>query len=669
MSVSSFLKDWAIVGKTLATGVVTSITSVMTTLGDMEYGGSGGARSRLPGNTSTTPKFLFSAGNGTNAAAPSWQPIPSSGFLAYYFQNTASDVATYYKSLPTPYATPSTLTSVGVTDLQVIRNFVTEPNVPGLNFIPAGVYEVNMHAAQTAGSKVTQLYAEIWEVSSIGVDIAKIATTGMTAILSGSTTDLFASIYLDTHYTLASTASRIDIRIIASCPGSGSAPTVTLSLGGSADSRVQLPSIVVDATSFVPYTGATTNLALGANTVAAANLPLVTAKGGLIVGTAANAASELAVGTNAFVLTADSTQATGVKWAAAASGGATVFTGLTDVPANYTSSGYKTVRVNAGATGLEFYGEQSISRTTYGQAAGVGTGTDNVHIGYNAGNATTTANSNVYMGRDAGLVQSTGTDNVNIGYRAGDTSTGTSTVLIGSRASVNAAGNGSGVGIGNFANVGANGVAIGKNASATGQFDVAIGDHASATGGNSLALGASASTTSAYTTVLGNGDSAEFPGEISFTTGGGYANGTGAGAQASKVFNFPMWGKTTNNTQTEIGLGQASDTPTAYIVLANQAVYALDIELVATRTDATGESAVWQILTGIRRNANAAATALLGTPVVNLIGDEGSAGTNWSVTVTADTTNGRPAIKVTGQNAKTIRWVANVRMTKLLNGN
>ena len=45
------------------------------------------------------------------------------------------------------------------------------------------------------------------------------------------------------------------------------------------------------------------------------------AKGDLVVGTAADTAARLAVGTNGQILTADSAETTGIKWSAAPSGG------------------------------------------------------------------------------------------------------------------------------------------------------------------------------------------------------------------------------------------------------------------------------------------------------------------------------------------------------------
>lgn len=52
---------------------------------------------------------------------------------------------------------------------------------------------------------------------------------------------------------------------------------------------------------------------------------LVNAKGDLIVGTADNTVTNLTAGTNGFVLTADSTQTSGLKWSDASVGYAQTF--------------------------------------------------------------------------------------------------------------------------------------------------------------------------------------------------------------------------------------------------------------------------------------------------------------------------------------------------------
>jgi len=57
-----------------------------------------------------------------------------------------------------------------------------------------------------------------------------------------------------------------------------------------------------------------------ANAAAGLSATIVDAKGDLIAATAADAVSRLAVGANNTILTADSTTATGLKWAASASG-------------------------------------------------------------------------------------------------------------------------------------------------------------------------------------------------------------------------------------------------------------------------------------------------------------------------------------------------------------
>ncbi len=58
---------------------------------------------------------------------------------------------------------------------------------------------------------------------------------------------------------------------------------------------------------------------------------LVDAKGDLLAASADNTITRLAVGTNTYVLTADSSEATGLKWAAATAGTITAVTGTAPI--------------------------------------------------------------------------------------------------------------------------------------------------------------------------------------------------------------------------------------------------------------------------------------------------------------------------------------------------
>lgn len=144
------------------------------------------------------------------------------------------------------------------------------------------------------------------------------------------------------------------------------------------------------------------------------------------------------------------------RWTAAAptSGGATTFLGLTDTPSAYTSKGGYLVRVNGGATALEFIsnagfynpyvvingsstlptaaGTQSITIGATSTAAGNYV----VSIGYGTSSS---ADNGVAIGRSASV---TGTEGVAIGYNSSSSSEG---VAIGYNASANAT---SGIAIG-----------------------------------------------------------------------------------------------------------------------------------------------------------------------------------------------------------------------------
>ena len=79
-----------------------------------------------------------------------------------------------------------------------------------------------------------------------------------------------------------------------------------------------------NGTAWDTYAGADTSLIKPAN---------ITAKGDLIAGTGAGTITNVAVGSNTYVLTADSTQTSGVKWAAGYSaptlGSTTISSGAT----------------------------------------------------------------------------------------------------------------------------------------------------------------------------------------------------------------------------------------------------------------------------------------------------------------------------------------------------
>lgn len=92
--------------------------------------------------------------------------------------------------------------------------------------------------------------------------------------------------------------------------------------------------------------GTTGSVTLALDGTAVIAPTIVDAKGDLIAGTAADTVARLAIGTNGQVLTADSTAATGMKWASAAGGGkvlqvvmATYSTSTTVASTTFTDSG------------------------------------------------------------------------------------------------------------------------------------------------------------------------------------------------------------------------------------------------------------------------------------------------------------------------------------------
>lgn len=364
--------------------------------------------------------------------------------------------------------------------------------------------------------------------------------------------------------------------------------------------------------------------------------------------------------------------------------------------ANSGTSGMS-ISLGAGRDGSTSYGALASRAIAIGYDA-IGSGTDGISIGnysYAGVNA-------VAIGAGSGFnqgAQGTGNYSITLGFVAesggnysisigqGSKSSSTYQVSIGASANSRIGATGTVV-IGREAfagdniNTGTEVVAIGRSASSHANYATCLGGYAQVTqtaGTHAIVLGYGAASNAAGNITIGSSNGVNsFTNTVASSTWFGYAGktdyvgefayGTGtftAGGHGQAKLSFAVMHMTTTNaTVTELATATptATLTPTNRIVLVNDSTYLFDVDIVARNTATDTESKVWNVKFGIRRGAAAANTAIIGTPTKTVYGEDSGTST-WDVTVTADTTNGRPNISVTGEAAKTIRWVANIRQT------
>lgn len=184
---------------------------------------------------------------------------------------------------------------------------------------------------------------------------------------------------------------------------------------------------------------------------------------------------------------------------------------------------------------------------------------------------------------------------------------------------------------------------------------ISLGNGAVASGQESIVLGGATNTASArYSSALGN--------QAKSNIYGGFAHAIGMfsvqGDAQTRV--FVLRTQTTNATATEMFLDGTGGSQR--LVLPNDTTWFFRIAIVARRTDADNESAVYELIGGIDRNTTAGSTALVGTRTRTVYAEDNTA---WQVDSVADTTNGSLQINVTGQASKTVNWVARVELTEV----
>jgi hypothetical protein len=224
---------------------------------------------------------------------------------------------------------------------------------------------------------------------------------------------------------------------------------------------------------------------------------------------------------------------------------------------------------------------------------------------------------NIQSGRDNAAHVAKDASSVCVGY--GARSTASLATTIGHNASC---GNGSFAG-GGSASAGNDSIAVGFGAT-SGNSGAALGRNANCSGGtNSVAIGNNISTTLA----------AQF-----------------SVAPFSAIF----WGgQTTNATPLILNLNA---TATNRFTIAASTALAVDILLVARRSDTQDKWLVARRFLGIRRDGSNN-TSLIGS--VQTLGTDQSEGSpSWSFTLTADDTNEALQLEVTGAASETVQWRA-----------
>jgi hypothetical protein len=218
----------------------------------------------------------------------------------------------------------------------------------------------------------------------------------------------------------------------------------------------------------------------------------------------------------------------------------------------------------------------------------------------------------------------------------------------------------------------------GANNTASGSVAVVAGGSGnSATNTSAGVLGGSGNTaTGQYSSALG-GLNGTASGDYGTVLGGRSATTRGcqnAMARAAVTFlvsasdtqwrDFIFLADTTDNTP-EVMTANNSPTPGTgnTIILPDSSVYIVR-GYISARQQSTGDVKAWMFEVVIKRNANAAATSIVGTPTITVIAaDAGLGSTNATgsvIALSANTTLGGLAITITGETSKNIKWAARI---------
>ena len=232
-------------------------------VGDVLYASATNTLTKLTGNTSTSMKVLSQTGTGSASAAPSWEIPASQGSIIFMGANVASDIATYYQLPSLSAYTIGTLGSAAIsvsTTPTLMGVFATNSGYPNITVIPSGVLGFHYETQKTAGSNNYYTYVEVWKRNLAGTETLIVTSDNTTQVSVNTKVQQSPTAFLVANVSILAT-DRLVLKLYGVMLSASA--TITVFFDDNTNARFVLPSSSVDATNFVPYSGATKDVDLG----------------------------------------------------------------------------------------------------------------------------------------------------------------------------------------------------------------------------------------------------------------------------------------------------------------------------------------------------------------------------------------------------------------------